>query len=120
MNQILLIILSVFLGSIGQVALKIGANKISKIDIIANSLFVDLLRIIRTPEIFIGFIFFGISFLLWIKVLAKSELSLVYPMVSLGYIHVALLSALLFQEALTFNKIAGIGIIICGVLIINK
>ena len=71
-------------------------------------------------EIFIGLIFFGTSFLLWIKVLTKNELSYAYPMVSLGYVIVTIASFIIFNETLSLNKILGIVIIIFGVFLINK
>ncbi len=39
-----------------------------------------------------GIISYGVSFLLWIKVLSKVELSYAYPMVSLGYVLVMIFS----------------------------
>lgn len=58
--------------------------------------------------------------MLWIKVLTKSDLSYAYPMVSLGYVLVALLSKFLFNEPFTVNKVIGVVMIISGVFILNR
>ncbi len=118
MNNLFVILLSVSLGAIGQVLLKVGANKLGFLSF--NTILSDIIRIIKIPEIMIGLIFFGTSFLLWIKVLTKAELSYAYPMVSLGYIIVITLSYFLFDESFTYTKMVGISFIIIGVFILNK
>ena len=123
MKNLSLILISVFLGSIGQVLIKIGADKINKAGSFfssVQSIFTDIFNLVKVPELVFGVIFFGASFLLWVKVLTKSELSYAYPMVSLGYIIVALFSFFLFKETITFNKIAGILLIISGAIFINR
>lgn len=120
MSNILLIITSVVMGAVGQVILKVGANKLTDFTLEFSSLFNSLLSIIKVPEILIGLVLFGTSFLLWIKVLTANELSYAYPMVSLGYIIVVLSSFFLFNETFTINKVLGIMMIILGVFFINR
>ncbi|MBU8905915.1 SMR family transporter [Desertibacillus haloalkaliphilus] len=119
MNNLVVILLSVLLGSIGQVVLKIGANKLDSFTLSFETLVADLLRMARTPEIVIGLVLFGTSFLLWIKVLTKADLSYAYPLVSLGYINVVILSYFLFGESFTVMKVLGITLIISGVIVLN-
>jgi multidrug transporter EmrE-like cation transporter len=123
MGDLALILTSIVLGSIGQVVLKIGANKLENISQVAFSI-ESILKIVweifSTPVIIVGLVFFALSFLLWVVVLTKMQLSYAYPMVSLGYIVVSILSYLIFKESFTLNKILGIGIIIIGIFIINR
>lgn len=120
MKSIWLILISVVLGALGQVILKLGSNKLGTISFSLPVLVSSLVRLIKTPEIIIGLILFGTSFLLWIKVLSRSELSYAYPMVSIGYILVVVLSYFLLDEAFSWNKVMGIAIIVAGVWFINK
>lgn len=120
MNQISLVVFSVLLGSLGQVTLKMGADKVGKLELSPGMLLPELLRIARTPEMLVGILLFGVSFVTWIKVLTHSQLSLAYPMLSLGYINVVLLSSLLFNEPITLAKICGIALIVTGVLILHR
>lgn len=120
MNNLVLIIISVVMGAIGQVVLKIGANKLGDFDLLSGSIIKSLFTLITIPEIIIGVLLFGTSFLLWIKVLTQNELSSAYPMVSLGYIIVTILSFALFKESMTVNKVLGIGLIVFGVIILNR
>jgi drug/metabolite transporter (DMT)-like permease len=104
------------MGAVGQILLKVGANRLGSI----NFNIEGLLSIIKNYYIIIGLVLFGTSFLLWVKILTKNDLSYVYPMVSISYIIIILASRFLFNEPFTINKIIGIIAIICGVFIINK
>lgn len=108
------------MGAIGQILLKAGADKLGEFDLSFGTFFQNILSVIKVPYLLIGVIFFGLSFLLWIKVLTKSELSYAYPMVSLSYVIVGIASAVFFNESITANKILGIGAIVLGVFVLNR
>lgn len=116
MQNIILILASIIMGAVGQILLKVGANRLDGIALTLSG----LLSIARNSYILIGLVLFGTSFLLWVKVLTRNDLSYVYPMVSLSYIIIILASRFLFGEPFTTNKIIGIAAIISGVFIINK
>lgn len=118
MKNISFALLSVLLGAVGQVILKVGANRLGEISLSFSTFFKDLIHIIKVPQIILGVIFFSISFLLWIKVLTKNELSYSYPIVSLNYIIIMVMSFFLFHEAITLKKMIGTGLIVLGVWII--
>ncbi|SEF60792.1 EamA family transporter [Paenibacillus sp. UNC499MF] len=120
MSALWVILLSVGMGAVGQVLLKAGANRLGELSLAPATLIPDIFRMIKTPEILIGLILFGTSFLLWVKVLTKVELSYAYPMMSLSYVIVFVMSFLWFQEAFTMQKLVGMAVIIIGIIIINK
>lgn len=118
MKNISIALLSVFLGAIGQVILKVGANKLGELSLSLNTLYKDMINIIKVPQIILGIMLFTMSFLLWIKVLTKNELSNSYPLVSLSYILIMIMSVFLFKEEITLRKILGTGLIVLGVWVI--
>lgn len=120
MSQLALVLISVFMGSAGQIILKIGANKLGDFNLSIGTFFQSIWIILKSPTIMIGLVLFGLSFLAWIKVLTKSELSQAYPLVSLSYIIIGLVSPILFNEQLTIQKIMGMGAIVLGVFILNQ
>lgn len=120
MNNILLAIISVFVGSVGQVVLKLGANKVADLTFSMSTIISDLWRLAKVSEIVLGMFLFAASSLLWIKVLTRVELSTAYPLVSIGYINVAVLSYFLFHESFSISKILGMAMIITGVVFINS
>lgn len=115
MNNLALPLISVFLGSVGQVLLKVGANKIKVLTFSYATITGDIWRIIRVPEILLGLAFFSFSCLLWIKVLTRLELSTAYPLVSLGYLNVAFISYFFLHESFSPTKFFALALIVAGV-----
>lgn len=120
MRNLLTILISILMNTVGQILLKIGSQKLKVLSLAPSTLFSDLLRLFQTPEIMLGLLLFGAGFLLWVKVLTRNELSYAYPMVSLSYVLVVIASYFLFNEPLTITKGLGVGVIILGVVFINK
>jgi drug/metabolite transporter (DMT)-like permease len=59
------------------------------------------------------------STVIYLSALKGGELSVLYPMVSLGYIWTLLWSKLFFNEAITRYKFAGLGLIVVGVVLVG-
>lgn len=116
MSNMAFILASIVMGAIGQVLIKAGANNLGSVKLDMYS----IISLITNFYLFSGICLFSFSFILWIKVLTKNDLSCVYPMVSLSYIIVVLASKLFFNEAITTNKLIGILAIIIGIIVINK
>lgn len=83
-------------------------------------LFPIFLNLLREPWVIFGFLAYGTSFLFWLKVLSEMELSKAYPMLSLGYPVIFLLSGALFGESLTLAKFLGSALIVSGLAFIAK
>jgi multidrug transporter EmrE-like cation transporter len=56
----------------------------------------------------------------WIMALSRVEVSLAYPMLSIGYVVNAVAAWYLFGEALTAQRMIGIGTIIVGVFLVAR
>ncbi|OIQ67574.1 putative 4-amino-4-deoxy-L-arabinose-phosphoundecaprenol flippase subunit ArnE [mine drainage metagenome] len=56
----------------------------------------------------------------WILALTRVQVSIAYPMLSLGYVVTAFAAWWLFGEALSAQKLIGIAIIIAGVIIVAR
>lgn len=117
-KNIYIILLTILFNSLSQILLKVGAQKIGS-GYTPNSL-QNILAVLVSPAIFFGLILYIASFALWILVLSKVEVSVAYPMLSIGYIFVALLAFFYLNEPLTLNKIFSISLIIIGVIMLGK
>lgn len=106
-------LISIALGSIGQLILKIASAEVKTGNILLTFLSLINYKIIAAVSCFV------ISMFLWIFVLKKMELSVAYPMVSLGYVFVMLLSYFFLQEQLFYTKILGTALIVAGVVVLN-
>jgi multidrug transporter EmrE-like cation transporter len=118
MRDFLIILVSVGLGSTGQVLFKRGMQVFGHVTV-AN-IWAQLIQILLIPYIPLGFLCFGVSSILWLVVVSKLELSYAYPMVSLGYVVVVLSSWLFLGEELSLLRIAGLALICVGVALVSK
>ena len=106
-NQIMLILLTVVLLSIGQVLFKLAAMDMKNIDI--SSLF--------QPKLILALCVFGIATVLWIAVLRQAPLRVAYPFVGLAFLIVPVLSWFWMDEQISLNTIVGGALILIGVWI---
>ncbi|MDF2634275.1 MAG: protein of unknown function transrane [Pelosinus sp.] len=113
MKDLLLLLISVAIGAVGQIAFKFGAMQM------VENPGVTLLEKIKFP-IVLGLFLYGISTILWIMALKRVELSYAYPMVSLGYIFVFIASYFIFHEPLNWLRVGGMIFILAGITLVAK
>ncbi|ACL21745.1 putative membrane protein [Desulfitobacterium sp. LBE] len=113
------IIISVILGAFGQILVKIGAKNL-ELDFAPENLLRSLGAIMQNFPVMSGLFLYGVSFILWIKVLTKTELSYAYPFVSLGYIFIMAFSVMVFKENISFYRVLGTVLVIVGVIFISR
>jgi multidrug transporter EmrE-like cation transporter len=104
---------SIILGATGQFLFRLGMLNYGKVSV--TSIWGQLVSIIFTPAIFLGFLCFGLSSFLWLVVISRWELSYAYPLVALGYVLVILYGTFLLHEHITFPKIVGSILILAGI-----
>ncbi len=119
-NRLILIFTPIIIAAAGQLILKVGMNNIGMVDLKKIGILNYLLKIIQNPQVMIGLLFYGISALLWLIVLSKEELSLVYPMVAFSYVITVILSMLILKEAIPPLRWLGLSIICLGIFLIAK
>jgi multidrug transporter EmrE-like cation transporter len=118
MGNYFLLFISISLAVTGQLLMKKGMQTFGAISI--RELAVKLIPMLTNPLVFLGLAAFGVSAIFWLVVLSRLDLSLVYPMVSIGYVVVAILSMMLLGESLSFIRWLGIAIICMGVMLISR
>lgn len=79
-----------------------------------------MFQIVFNPWVFAGLVTFVISMASHLYVLSKVELSFAYPFLSLAYVAVAVFAYFLFKEDLNGLRIAGIGLICIGTVLIAQ
>lgn len=117
MNVLFIVGICVILGVFGQLLIKKGMNYIGQTSI--NELLTKkLFTILFNRYVFTGLILYSVASLLWFVVLSKADLSFAYPLLSLGYILLAILSWYFLGETLTIYRISGIILVTIGVFLI--
>ena len=115
-----LILFTVLTNAAAQIMLKKGMMGVGNLDIAADGLFGTIFRVIFNPFVFFGLSTFVISMASHLVVLSKVQLSYAYPFLSLAYVVVAAYAYLFFAEDLGLARIAGIGLIVAGTILIAQ
>ncbi len=115
-----LILAGVLLNAVAQLCLKAGTNAVGELKYSQSTLISTVLRVAFEPYILCGLTCYVFSVGIWIVALSKVEVSVAYPMLSIGYVVNALAAAYLFGEILTDLKIVGILSIILGVYLVAR
>jgi len=114
-----LILLSVSLSACAQIAFKSGMVSPATQKVLSQGVSPRLVWTLASDmRIVGGFLLYGSSAALWLWVLARTELSLAYPFVSIGFVITMLVGAFAFGEALTPAKLAGTALVCCGVALL--
>jgi drug/metabolite transporter (DMT)-like permease len=107
-RSIVLVFLAGIVGSFGAVFLKLGALRLNgSVLSFVNS------RLIAGVALYLG------STVIYLSGLKGGPLSVLYPMVSLGYIWTLVWSKLFFKEAMNRYKFAGLALIVVGVVLVG-
>ncbi len=104
-----LVLTASLIGSFGAVFLKAGAGKVTH----GLRYLIFNYRLAAGVALFVGSSYF---YILGVK---RGELSVLYPMVSLGYVWTLLWSRLFFGERVTRNKILGLALILMGITLVG-
>lgn len=115
-----LILIAVVLGTAGQLLLKAGTNAVGQFGFHAGNIVPVGLQLATSPLIAGGIGCYVVSLIVWIMALSRVEVSMAYPLVSIGYVINALAAWYLFGENVTATRLLGIGVIILGVFIVAR
>ena len=106
-RSLVLIILFTILAAAAQVLFKLGTARLNG--------HVSLLVVATDFPLLSGLALYGIGAAMMILALRHGELSVLYPLISLSYVWVAIISVTMFGEMMNPYKIAGICVIMAGV-----
>ncbi|MBW2992357.1 EamA family transporter [Candidatus Woesearchaeota archaeon] len=104
-----LVVLAVVVGSFGPIFLKKSSKTFS----------LNPFKMIKNYNLIFGVSFYAFGTICFIPALKGGDLSLLYPLVSLGYVFVAFYSRWMLKERINFYKWTGILAILIGVSLIG-
>jgi len=111
-RSLVLVIAFTLLAAAAQVLFKFGTNHLNQHP--------SLLGLLTNFPLMGGLALYGIGSAMMIIALRHGELSILYPLISLSYVWVAILSVVIFRETMNPYKIAGISVIIAGVAVMGN
>jgi drug/metabolite transporter (DMT)-like permease len=122
MKLIAMILLSVGLAAVAQLALKHGMNEVNAR--LAPGRFgldaASLRALVAQPFVWGGLALFGLSALVWLAVLSRASLSFAYPFASLTYVLILLFDAFVLHETVPPLRWGGVAFIALGIFLISR
>lgn len=116
-----LIVTGVCLNAAAQLLLKTATRPLAHLSEFGlQTLRISLGCLAGSVPFWAGMLCYALSVCVWLAALSKAPVSTAYPMLSLGYIVVAAISALWMGETLSPAKIAGIALICAGVVLVSR
>jgi multidrug transporter EmrE-like cation transporter len=98
-----------FIGSLGAVGLKAGAQHLE----------LNIRALAANWKLALGLSLYLVSTVFFVKGISHGEISVLFPLVSLGYVWTTIWSKLFFGESMTQAKLIGLGLILAGCALLN-
>jgi multidrug transporter EmrE-like cation transporter len=115
-----LVLAAIVLGTLAQLLLKAGTSAVGPFAFSLENAVPVGLRLALEPRILAGSGCYAVSLVVWIMALSRTEVSIAYPMVSIGFALNAALAWWLLGEAVTPVRLLGIAVIIVGVYMVAR
>jgi|SRR5450631_1661912 drug/metabolite transporter (DMT)-like permease len=120
-TTIAIALLCVALTAAAQISLKLGVSSAPLRALLASSnasTFIS--RALFATPVLVGLALYGVSTVLWLLVLARSDVSFAYPFVSLGFVLTASYGSIALHESMGPARLTGIALIAVGVVFVAR
>jgi drug/metabolite transporter (DMT)-like permease len=115
------ILTGVLLNACAQLLLKAGTNAIGgAIHLTFNNAIPTFIKVATQLPILGGLACYGISLVVWIIGLSRTDVTIAYPMLSLGYVVSALGAWMFLGEVIPPQRLLAIGVIMLGVILLAR
>ncbi len=115
-----LIIGCVLLNTVSQMLLKAGMNAIGPFAFTTQNVVPVGFKIVTNPYIISGLACYVLSFTGWLLALSRFDVSVAYPLSSMGYVFTAIAGHYFLHENLSLTRVLGVGIIMIGVYLVSR
>jgi len=115
-----MILAGVMLNAAAQILMKSGTNAIGYFDFSLENIVPIGWKLATEPHIIGAMVCYVFGVVIWILALSRVQVSIAYPLLSLGYVVNAVAAWYLFNESFNPSKVIGMGVIILGVVIISR
>ena len=115
------IMTGVLLNSAAQLLLKAGTNALGgAIHLTRDNWFMTGLKVATQWPIVVGMLCYGVSLVVWILGLSRTDVTVAYPMLSLGYVIGAVGAWMFLGEAISPQRMLALGVIVLGVVLLAR
>jgi len=114
-----LISLTSICDTINQLFLKSAINSLHSPSGNIKAIAVFIYSLIKTPRVWISFLFSAISLCIWLFVLSQVDLNFAFSADSMHYIFIAIASRFILKEKVSFQRWIGIILIVAGIMVVS-
>jgi len=116
MQTIILVIATILTAALSQLIFKsVTLKSIGYLNFSLENLIFLFGKIIKNPTMLTGIFLYGLSFLLWLFVISRIRLGVVYPLAASSIVALVVIGSwILYQESLSSTQIIGIFTILIG------
>jgi undecaprenyl phosphate-alpha-L-ara4N flippase subunit ArnE len=115
---VLLLAISVVCDVAGQIAFKLGANRLPDSGTVGLRAF--LRQLVAQPWLVGGIVIYMIEFIVWVRVLALIPLGIAFPIASLNILGIVLASRMFLGEPVSRKQWMGAALVTAGVAIVAQ
>ncbi len=109
------------LNAAAQLLLKAGTNAVGgAIHVTAENWFSTGIKVFTQLPILAGLACYGISLIVWIIGLSRTDVTIAYPMLSLGYVVSAIGAWMFLGEVISAQRLVAIAVIMVGVALLAR
>lgn len=115
------IMTGVLLNAVAQLLLKAGTNALGgAIHVNAGNWFATGVKVFSQLPILAGLARYGFSVIVWIIGLSRTDVTIAYPMLSLGYVVSAVGAYMFLGEVVSPQRMLALGVIVVGVALLAR
>jgi multidrug transporter EmrE-like cation transporter len=121
MAKVLIVLLGALIfEAIGVVLLSRGLKQLSPMDTVHFAGLIDLVRRgITNPNILLGVAFEAVFFVMLLYLLSQRDVSLIWPLTSLGFVLTAFAARWILHEQVSWVRWGGVLLIVCGATLVS-
>ncbi len=114
------ILSGVILNAFAQLFLKAGTNAVGAIHLTSENWFATGIKLATQLPILAGLACYAISLVVWVIGLSRADVTMAYPMLSLGYVVTAVLAWMFLGEVVSPQRMVALAVIIIGVAMLAR
>jgi len=108
-KSVILVVIATLFFTVAQLLYKVAAE----------SIVYSITGVLFNYWLWFAIFLYSIGTFFFIYGIKEGELSSLYPLISTSFVWVAIISYFAFKESFGLNKFVGIGLIICGAIVLN-
>ncbi len=119
MKTYIVVMIAALSAAIGESLLSFGMRRYGSMNLAEPSHWLVLVSsVVRNPYIFLGVVFLGVFFFLYLAALSWADLSFVLPLTAVSYLFAALLAKFFLREEVSWHRWAGTVFIVIGIALV--